>query len=301
MRMIGHLPGEANARAFSDYLYAQGIDNQIEPERDGRWAVWIHAEELIADAEARLRHYRENPADPGFVGAAKEARERRLREQKENESARKRFYDARKLFPGGIRGVGFLTAILIAISVAVSFVSGFGGNSGPVLWLYISEYDVMGGLMARLAGLPEVRHGELWRLFTPMFVHFGVMHLFFNMWGLLILGTMIERRQNTRVLSALVLFIAALSNLAQYLVNGPLFGGMSGVVYGLIGYIWLRGKFDPASGLFLDSSVVTVQVIWFFLCLFHFIPNVANTAHTVGFAMGIAWGYISALLATRRS
>jgi len=112
---------------------------------------------------------------------------------------------------------------------------------------------------------------------------------------------MIERRQNTRVLSALVLFIAALSNLAQYLVNGPLFGGMSGVVYGLIGYIWLRGKFDPASGLFLDSSVVTVQVIWFFLCLFHFIPNVANTAHTVGFAMGIAWGYISALLATRRS
>jgi len=223
-----------------------------------------------------------------------------LREQKENESARKRFYDARKLFPGGIRGVGFLTAILIAISVGVALVSGFGRNSGPVFWLYISEYDVTGGLTARLGGLPEVRRGEVWRLFTPMFVHFSVMHLFFNMLWLLDLGTMIERRQNTRVLSALVLVISALSNLAQYLVIGPLFGGMSGVVYGLIGYIWLRGKFDPASGLFLHSSTVTMSVIWFFLCLFHFIPNVANTAHTVGFAMGIAWGYISALLATRR-
>ncbi len=299
--MIGHLPGEADARAFSDYLYAQSIDNEIEPERDGRWALWIHAEEQIADAEARLRHYRENRADPEFVGAAKEARERRLREQKENELARKRFYDARKLFPGGIRGVGFLTAILIAISVGVALVSGFSGNAGPVFWLYISEYDVTGGLTARLSGLPEVRHGEVWRLFTPMFVHFGVMHLFFNMLWLLDLGTMIERRQNTRVLSALVLVIALLSNVAQYLVSGPLFGGMSGVVYGLIGYVWLRGKFDPAAGLFLHSSTVTMSVIWFFLCLFHFIPNVANTVHTVGFAVGIAWGYLSALLATRRS
>src|SRR6266498_2723215 len=132
MRMIGHLPGEADARAFSDYLYAQGIDNQIEPERDGRWALWVHAEEQIAHAETLLRRYQENPADPQYA-AAEEARVRRLREQKENESARKRIYDADKLFPRGIRGVGFVTAILIAISVGVSLVSGFGKNLESIL------------------------------------------------------------------------------------------------------------------------------------------------------------------------
>jgi len=298
--MIGHLPGDERAREFSDYLYAQGIDNQVEPERDGRWALWIHAEEQIPNAETLFRLYREHPDDPQYAGAAKEARARRMREEQENESARKRFRDKGRLFPGGIRGVGFLTAILVAISVAVSLVSDFGRTIRPILWMYISQYDVDGGVMARLGGLPEIRHGELWRLFTPMFVHFGVMHIFFNMLWLLDLGTMVERRQGTRVLAALVLVIAGLSNVAQYLVSGPSFGGMSGMVYGLIGYIWLRGKFDPASGLFLHSTTVTMALIWFFLCLFQLIPNVANTVHAVGFGSGITWGYVSALLANRK-
>ena len=301
MRMIGHMENETGARMFSEYLYSQGIDNQVEPERDGRWAVWVHAEEQIAGAEALLRRYWQNPADPKYAGAAKDARARRLREQTENEAARKRFHDASKVFPGGIRGIGIVTAILVAISAAVSLLSGFGANAKPILWLYISEYDVTGGVGARLSGLPEIRHGELWRLFTPVFVHFGLMHVFFNMLWLLDLGTMIERRQGSRALTALVLVIAALSNLGQYLWQGPEFGGMSGVVYGLIGYIWLRGKFDPGSGLFLHSTTVTMAVVWFLLCLVGIIPHVANAAHSVGFAIGIAWGYLSALLATRRN
>jgi len=299
--MIGHVESETVARMFSDYLYSQGIDNQVEPERDGRWAVWVHAEEQIAGAEALLKGYARNPADPKYAGAAKDARARRLREQTENEAAQKRFHDAGKIFPSGIRGIGLVTAVLVALSVAVFLLSGFGNNAKPILWLFISEYDVTGGLAARLSGLPEIRHGELWRLFTPVFVHFSVMHIFFNLWCLLDFGTMIERRQGSRVLTVQVLVIAALSNLGQYLWRGPEFGGMSGVDYGLIGYIWMRGRFDPASGLFLHSSTVTMAVVWFFLCLVGFIPNVANAAHGVGFAVGILWGYLSALLACRRS
>src|SRR6266404_2889068 len=300
MRMIGHLASEASARVFSEYLYAQGIDNQIEPERDGKWALWIYEEEQIGGAEGLLKQYWDNPADPKYAGAAKDARGRRLRQEKEDEAARKRVHDASRLFPGAISGVGFLTAILVAISVAVSLVSGFGGNRKPILWMYISEYIVEGGVMDRLGGLLELRHGELWRLVTPIFVHFGVMHIFFNMLWLLDLGTMIERRQGTRVLAALVPVTAALSNLGQYLWQGPEFGGMSGVVYGLIGYIWMRGKFDSASGLFLHSSTVTMAVVWFFLCLVGIIPHVANAAHGVGFAVGLAWGYLSAFQAGRR-
>jgi GlpG protein len=298
--MIGHLPAEDGARAFSDYLYGRGIDNQVEPERDGRWAVWVHGEDQMAEAEAMLRHYRDHSGDPEYAAAAGKASERRLREERENESARKRFHDSRRIFPGGIRGIGFLTAVLVGLSVATSLVSSFGDNEKPILWMFISDFDVEGGALARLKGLPEIRHGEVWRLFTPMFIHLSVLHLFVNMLWLLDLGTMIERRQSAGLLAALVLVIAALSNLGQYFWHGPSFGGMSGVVYGLIGYIWLRGKWDPGSGLSLHSSTVSMAMIWFVLCLVGVIPNVANGAHSVGLVVGVAWGYVSALLASGR-
>ena len=300
MRMIGQLENEASARLFSDFLYAEGIENQIEPERSGAWALWIHAEEQMDAARALFEEYRGNPRAPKYQRASRVAEEKWRKEQKANEAAEKRFHDRSKIFSLGGSGIGFLTGVLIALSVATGLVSGFGHNTKPIFWLYFSVYDVEGGFLARLGGMPEIRHGEVWRLFTPMFVHFGLPHLFFNMLWMLDLGTMIERRQSARVLLVLVLVIAALSNFGQYLFGGPRFGGMSGVVYGLIGYIWLRGKFDLTSGLFLHSSTVTMAVIWFVLCLVGVIPHVANAAHSVGFGLGIAWGYISAMLATRR-
>ncbi len=300
MRMIGQIENESSARLFSNFLYVQGIENQTEPERGGTWALWIHAEDQMDAARALLNEYRQNPRDPKYQEASRVAAEKWKQEQKANAAAEKRFYDRGRLFPLGRLGVGYLTGILIAISVATWLVSGFGQNDKPILWMFISEYDVEGGIVARLHGLPEIRHWELWRLFTPIFVHGHIMHIFFNMLCLLDFGTMIERRQSTARLAVLVLVIAALSNLGQYLTGGPSFGGMSGVVYGLIGYIWLRGKFDLTSGLFLHSSTVTMAVLWFVLCLVGFIPHVANAAHSVGFSVGIVWGYLSAHFATRR-
>ncbi len=300
MRIIGQLENEASARLFSDFLYSQGIENQTEPERGGAWALWVHAEEQMDAAKALLNEYRQNPRDPKYEQAARVAAEKWKQEQKADAAAEKRFHDRHRLFPRGGLRVGYLTGVLIAISVATALVSDFGDNTRPITWLRISNYDVEGGVTARLGGLPEIRHGELWRLFTPMFVHFGLPHLFFNMWWMFDLGTMIERRQSTRMLLVLVLVIAALSNFGQYLVGGPGFGGMSGVVYGLIGYIWLRGKYDLTSGLFLHSTTVTMAMLWFVLCLVGVIPHIANTAHGVGLGVGIAWGYLSAFLEARR-
>jgi GlpG protein len=96
----------------------------------------------------------------------------------------------------------------------------------------------------------------------------------------------------------LVLVIAAASNMGQFLMSGPLFGGMSGVVYGLLGYTWIRGKYDPSSGLFVHPQTVTLMIVWFFVCLVGLVGHVANTAHGVGFAVGITWGFISAKIVT---
>jgi GlpG protein len=65
---------------------------------------------------------------------------------------------------------------------------------------------------------------------------------------------------------------------------------MSGVLYGLFGYIWLRSQCDPNSGLGLSSATVAMMIVWFFLCLFGVIGNVANGTHVVGFILGMAWG-----------
>ncbi|HWI58437.1 MAG TPA: rhomboid family intramembrane serine protease [Bacillota bacterium] len=70
---------------------------------------------------------------------------------------------------------------------------------------------------------------------------------------------------------------------------------MSGVVYGLLGYIWMRSKFDAGSGLFLHSSTVTMMLIWLVACYTGLLGPIANTAHTVGLLLGMGWGYLSSL------
>ena len=139
----------------------------------------------------------------------------------------------------------------------------------------------------------------LWQFGSYLFLHDpnGFQHILFNMLWLRDLGSMIEARQSTWHLAILALVIAACSNVAQYFFTGnPVFGGMSGVVYGLLGYIWIRGKCDPGSGLFVHKSTVTMMIIWFFLCYSGLLGSIANTAHAVGLGMGMAWGYLSSVL-----
>ena len=136
---------------------------------------------------------------------------------------------------------------------------------------------------------------RVWRLITPIFIHFDPLHILFNMMWLFDLGSMIEGRQSSWRLAILVVAIAAGSNLGQFWLSGPVFGGMSGVVYGLLGYIWMRGKFDPGSGLYLHPSTVMMMIVWFLACFTPLIPHAANGAHAVGLIMGLAWGYFSSL------
>jgi GlpG protein len=147
--------------------------------------------------------------------------------------------------------------------------------------------------------LPEVRHGEIWRLITPIFIHMNLAHLLFNMLCLKDFGSMIEARRGSARLLLMVLVIGVGSNLGQYFWNGPEFGGISGVLYGLFGFIWMRGRFDPASGLRLPQADIVMMVGWFFLCFFHVIPRVANGAHGVGLVMGMIWGAVPPLAKRR--
>jgi len=309
MRMIGHLDSGVKARSFGDYLTMKGIENQVESEKDGTWAVWILSEEQLQWAKDLFALYQQNPADPNFQVAARALADLREQKRKEQEEYERKLKKRRHLFrPLTAYGFGPVTFALIFLSVVACLIRYFTPN-GVKLYeaLGISQWDLQGinavplvhQLPRRISAfgilLPEIRAGEVWRLFTPIFMHFGFFHIFFNVLCLRDLGSMIEARQNSWILLLLVAVFAAASNFAQFMVGGYLFGGMSGVVYGLIGYIWIRGKYDPGSGLFIHSSTVTMALIWFLACLVGVMGPIANVAHGVGLLMGVVWGFISSL------
>ena len=109
------------------------------------------------------------------------------------------------------------------------------------------------------------------------------------------MGSLIEARLSTGKLGLLVVVVGVGSNFGQYFWKDALFFGMSGVVYGLLGYIWMKAKFDPGSGLFVHPYTVAMMLIWFVLCLASVVPHVANSAHAVGLGMGVLWGLLESL------
>ena len=297
MRLIGHVANETHARTFANYLYVQGIDNQLEFQKDDGWGVWIMDEDKLARASQLLATFQADPSNSAFQAQAKGAADLRAQQEKEEAAWRKRLVGRRQLFrPLTAYGFGPLTFVLIVLSIVVFFLSGYGGNKQAMMLFFITSFSETGNLIEWTRGLPEIRHGEVWRLVTPIFLHFGPIHILFNMLWLRDLGSMIEGRQSPLHLALLVLGIGIGSNLAQYQFgHGPDFGGMSGVVYGLFGYIWLRGKRDPGSGLFLHPSTVTMMLVWLVVCFTGLIGAIANAAHVAGLILGAAWGYLSSL------
>jgi GlpG protein len=298
MRVIGQLANESLARTFGDYLYVQGIENKIESQPDASWAIWVNDEDKLENAAALLEEFRANPTAGKYQSQAKAAADLRAESQKSHEAWRKRLRDRRHLFrPLTGYGVGPLTFVLIVASVVVFFLSRFGTEIERVQVLAITHLWAQGpDVTAWLPGLSELRQGQLWRLITPILIHWNVLHILFNMWWLRDLGSMIEARQSTMQFALLVLVTAAGSNLGEYwLGHTAVFGGMSGVLYALLGYIWMRGKFDPGSGLFLHPTTVAMMLVWLVVCYAGFVGNIANAAHVVGLLMGMAWGYLSSL------
>lgn len=191
------------------------------------------------------------------------------------------------------RNLPLLTLALAATSIAISLHSGFGKHLQPLLPLLIASDPRL--------GLQEILQGQWWRLITPMFLHFGLLHIVFNMLWLWDLGGAIELRRSSWLLAGLVLFSSVSSNLAQYAWSGPAFGGMSGVVYALLGYVWVQGRFYPHGGIGLPRPIAVMMLVWYVLCWTGLIGPVANMAHTAGLLAGLLAGFIPPASARRET
>jgi GlpG protein len=195
-----------------------------------------------------------------------------------------------------------LTWILIALCVIVAIITWLGEDLRRVAWFTFADFQISPDGRSIASSWPDdLISGQIWRPISPIFLHFGFLHIVFNMMWLKDLGGAIEFRQSSRFLFWQVLVIGVLSNVAQFWVNydfqrglrlgpQPMFGGMSGVVFGLLGYLWIRGRRDAAYGLVLNSNTVVMMLGWLVLCFAGVVGSIANTAHAVGLLAGMMWG-----------
>jgi GlpG protein len=133
----------------------------------------------------------------------------------------------------------------------------------------------------------EIMRGQIWRLVTPIFLHMSFMHILFNMLWFKDLGYLIEFNFKKNFLILFVLGTGFFSNLCQYLVSGPQFGGMSGVLYAMLGFIWVYKKLSSDFEFSIPRPDMGIMIGWYLLCLTGLLGPIANTAHGAGLVSGI--------------
>ncbi len=125
------------------------------------------------------------------------------------------------------------------------------------------------------------------KLLGPAFIHYNLLHITFNTMWWWQLGGCIEKTLGRGVLVNLLLISAICSNLGQFIVSGPNFGGLSGVVYALVGFVWWYGYLVPERGVYLSKPIVGFMLFWLLLGFVDLLPiNMANTAHLLGLLSG---------------
>jgi GlpG protein len=185
---------------------------------------------------------------------------------------------------------------IIAIAVLLSFLTNFGFSSllEPFLFLKSSGSNFYPSFQNTF-----LSSQEWWRLITPTFLHFSLTHLIFNCLWIYILGSKIELIDGRGVFLTLFLISGLSSNLGQYFLTGDyLFGGLSGVVYGLLGYCFILDLENRGQRYDLPNALYIFMFIWLLigftglLKIFGF-GNVANIAHLVGMIAGFIVGLIA--------
>lgn len=278
MRPIGQLESEEQARTFADYLFVRGIEAQVEPARNGAFAIWVVDEDRVDEGQGLLSRFRSMPDADEFHGAPAAAAIRRRDEAPEvrEEAARR---ERPRTFSRPTPGGGLTMALLI-LCVAVALATEWGDKAAWTGWLTIS--------------MEKISQGQLWRLFTPVFIHFTLWNLLVNLLWMQDLGGALEAKIGTRRFAAVVASLALASNLAQYAAGGAALGGMSGVVYGLFGYLWSRGKRDPRFGVFISPLTSGLLLVFLALGIFGLVGATANAAHFSGLLAGVALGWLAA-------
>ena len=195
-----------------------------------------------------------------------------------------------------------ITLMVLISTLLVALFSQLGSQLEAVAWF--SFFPLVLDTQAYLVTGFDHLWLQPWRLISPMLLHFGWLHLVFNVLWWLDLGRRIEC-QSRLLLVALLLFTSVAANVAQAWQVASLFGGLSGVIYGLLGYIWVMDRYNPVR-YHLPQNILIFMLLWLLLGISGLFPalgfgDMANMAHIGGLVAGVAWGFMHTLLWRIRS
>jgi GlpG protein len=315
MRLIGTLDKEPEAHRFVAHLVTEGIQAHAEFDRDS-WAIWVRDENRVVEARDALDDFRRDPDASNYRGAERAAESLQREEIRRNEQAKKNIVTMRgKWKSGGASRKKPLILTLIVISVLVALGSSMGDDKNgsvlrTLLFIDVQNFNKPNVDWSSLdAKLMDIKRGELWRMITPIFVHYGTMHLVFNMFMIYQLGSLVEDRRGTVRMGIMVLTIAIVSNVVAALVpidmGGSLRGGgMSGVLYGVFGYLFIKSRWEPELGMRIPQSTVIILLAWMLLGFTGVLDqliggHMGNWAHGIGFLTGVVIAAVPLVLRSK--
>lgn len=253
------------ALLFSNYLKSLGIDAQLHANSDEGYVI-VCPTNTIPQAKIEFEAFIQQPYAEKYQQAAWDS----------NETVALNSADFSSFKDSFLAHAGVVTLVIFALCWLVFIGSELGW--GQQLFNSLRFYP-------RLS--VDAFLSDPIRLIGPAFFHFSWLHIVFNTMWWWQLGGNIEKTLGKGALINLLLISAIVSNLGQYLVSGANFGGLSGVVYALVGFVWWFGYLAPNRGLSLSKPIVGFLLFWLVLGFVDLLPvNVANTAHLLGLLSG---------------
>lgn len=307
MRCLGQITERKAAEQFVAYLFVQGITTQVDPVANSmdQWEVWVRDEDRMAEAVGYLQEFVNNPTDPKYASAVKQANATIMEKVKQRNAASQNVKQIRyRSTAVADRRVPPLTLTLIILSCIVSIFNNFGspnpsneiGQSIQRQMGFVSYPDYK---RSNEDPLVNLKRGQLWRTITPIFIHLSPLHLLMNVIGMIVLGRVSERWLGTGKYAMLVLVAAILPNMLQALAptalgGNPLFGGISGVVYALFGLVWVRSVINPTLGVYIPFVYLVMILLPLAIGFSGLVPGwrAADLCHLGGLMIGAAVAYM---------
>lgn len=262
------------AKAFVDYLSGIGIAAQIQEEQGGV-AIFVQQESDLGPANQELQRFIREPMHKRYRSASWDNDTQGKASGSIDGYYEKRGKGVMQLLAQG----GLITKIIAVICVVVYGLLnvGFAPFIKQHMFFFFSTLHMLDPT-------------QFWRWISPVFIHFSPIHIIFNLLWWWDLGGLIEKVQGRKRLLILFALLAIGSNTAQFYVSGSNFGGLSGVVYGLLGYLWFYGRMRPESPLRVRPSIIIFMMVWLVIGFTGYAGPIANAAHLGGLLLGCGLG-----------
>jgi rhomboid protease GluP len=179
-----------------------------------------------------------------------------------------------------------VTYALLAINVLVwlAMTASGGSTNTAVLIRFGAKVNLL------------IAQGQVWRLLTSMFLHIGLMHLFFNSYALFIFGIEVERIYGGARFLVIYLLAGLYGSLVSFALGPNLSAGASGAIFGLLGVMvaFFRLHREMFGEWGRQRLLSLLGVAGFNLVLGFTVPGIDNLAHLGGLLSGAVLGWLLA-------